>query len=130
MTNEPPKGLRANLRSTYQRFTDKFMEHPKSSMFKRVLLGLALFHAVIQERRKYGPLGWNIRYEYTTGDMLCGVSQLRQLMEQYTEPPYKVIKTLVGHVNYGGRVTDDWDRRCLMTLLDGLLALCLSFFLI
>lgn len=28
-----------------------------------------------------------------------------------------MIRFLSGQINYGGRVTDDWDRRCLMTLI-------------
>ena len=31
--------------------------------------------------------------------------------------PYEVLVNLVGHINYGGRITDDWDRRMVLTVL-------------
>ena len=32
-------------------------------------------------------------------------------------PYFQVLKYTAGQINYGGRVTDDWDRRCIMTIL-------------
>ena len=38
-------------------------------------------------------------------------------LDEYNDAPYKVLTYTAGHINYGGRVTDDWDRRCMMSML-------------
>jgi dynein heavy chain len=39
-------------------------------------------------------------------------------LEEYSDIPFKVLKYTVGEINYGGRVTDDWDRRLIMNILE------------
>ena len=55
LTNEPPRGLRANLRRLYQSMDGRLLEASSweaSVEYKRLLFGLAFFHAVALERRK------------------------------------------------------------------------------
>ncbi|XP_072136794.1 dynein axonemal heavy chain 1 isoform X1 [Mobula birostris] len=119
MTIEPPRGIKANLMKTYTSFSDDFLNScSKVSDFKSLLFSLCLFHGIIIERRKFGPLGFNIPYEFTDGDLRICISQLKMFLEEYTELPFKVLKYTAGEINYGGRVTDDWDRRCIMNILE------------
>ena len=64
LTNEPPRGVKANVARTYNDMTDMPFEscHAKPTAWKKLLFSLSFFHAVVQERRKFGPLGWNIKW--------------------------------------------------------------------
>ncbi|XP_028430624.1 dynein heavy chain 1, axonemal isoform X1 [Perca flavescens] len=119
MTIEPPKGIKANLQKTYLRLTNDFISSStKATHLKSLLLSLCLFHGIALERRKFGPLGFNIPYEFTDGDLNICISQLKMFLDEYQDVPYKVLTYTAGEINYGGRVTDDWDRRCLLSVLE------------
>ena len=81
ITIEPPKGIRANLLGTLSTLSDKKLEACKRpEAFKKLVFGICFFHAVIQERRKFGPLGWNIRYEFNESDLETSLTILRNLL--------------------------------------------------
>ena len=74
MTYEPPKGIKNSLMRSYLSFDHKMFEDcSKSTIWKRLLFGLSFFHAMALERRKFGPLGWNIPYEFSAADLAISV---------------------------------------------------------
>ena len=95
----------------------------KYMAWRNLLFGLCFFHAVIQERRKFGPLGWNIVYEFSDSDLLASKTMLKNFLSESGESdeqddiPWDALKFMTGEINYGGNVTDDFDRILLLVIL-------------
>jgi dynein heavy chain, axonemal len=118
LTMEPPKGLKNNLLRSYLSFDTPFLEtNKKVSAWKKILFGLCFFNALIIERRKYGPLGWNIPYEFSQSDLKISIDQLNMFLNEYEEIPWEALNYMVAEANYGGRVTDPQDRRAILIIL-------------
>jgi dynein heavy chain, axonemal len=123
MTNEPPKGLKANLKNAFYKLTNDLLHRTQQpEEYKKLLYGLSFFHAIVQERRLFGPIGWNIPYEFNDTDYDISRGQLEYFLEHQSDSaakkiPWKVLHFLTSYINYGGRVTDYIDLRTIDVIM-------------
>lgn len=123
LTNEPPQGLKQNMKRAFTFFTKESIDD-KDPKIKTILFALCYFHSVMLERRKFGPKGWNMKYPFSVGDLRDSAIVLNNYMESNAASgklPWDDLKYLFGQIMYGGHIVDDWDRILCSAYLDNLM---------
>ena len=127
-TYEPPPGIRANLLRTFTTVSASRMMKPPNERARMYFL-LAWFHAIVQERLRYSPLGWAKYYEFTESDLRVACDTLDTWIETTAmgrtnlppeKVPWKAIRTLLSDCIYGGKIDNEFDQRLLSSFLEKL----------
>jgi len=120
ITTEPPKGIKANMLKLYNNLVKDVFEKEDCKEIKKysqMLFGLAWFHSLVIERKKFRTLGWNVMYDFNDSDFLFSDKLIRTMVDvpmprgSPQSVQWDAIKFIIAEINYGGRVTDSWDRR-------------------
>jgi dynein heavy chain len=118
LTNEPPAGLKANLQRAFASFSAEMINDMDSRM-RAILFGLCHFHAILIERKKFGPSGFNMMYPFSLGDLRDSSECLANYMENAgTKIPWEDLRYIFGQIMYGGHIVNDFDRLLVVVYLE------------
>lgn len=126
--NEPPPGIKANLLDSLRSISPQRLSQGPAEKVRLYFL-LAWFHAVVQERLRYVPLGWSKSYDFNDSDMASASSTIDRWLTTASrgraniDPatiPWDALRTLVKQSVYGGRVDSDFDQKILDAFVDNL----------
>jgi len=122
MTDEPPSGIKAGLRKSYAWIDTDWLEAVNRDEWRPMVFALCFMHTIVQERRKFGALGFCIPYEFNQTDLEASALYMRNHMTEVElkkgQVSWIAITYMVCEVQYGGRITDDMDRRLFNTYGD------------
>jgi dynein heavy chain 1 len=125
---EPPPGIKANLLRTFSTVSATRMSQVPGERARLYFL-LAWFHAIVQERLRYSPLGWSKAYEFSESDQRVAFDMLDTWIASVSQnraniPPEKLpwdaFSMLLGQSIYGGKIDNEFDQKLLQSFIDRL----------
>ena len=115
ITNEAPVGMRAGLRNSYNWVSQDMLDAVGIFEWRQLLFVMCYMHSIVQERRKFGPIGWNVPYEFNQSDLSACVQFLQNHLtemdaKKLASPTWPTVTYMVSSIQYGGRITDGFDE--------------------
>eukprot|EP01083_Nonionella_stella_P290507 988452_1 len=111
VTQEAPQGMKAGLLRSYTTTVNKDrLQRVDKQEWRDLVFCLCFLHSVVQERRKFGSLGWNIPYEFNESDLDASLLFLEKHMFTAQDISWSTVQYMICEAQYGGRITDDFDR--------------------
>lgn len=103
----------------------KSVKKPLDHAWEKLLFGVCFFHGLLLERQRFGARGWvDSSVIFNDGDLRISLGHLRSfLLASKSDVPIAALNYVIGECNYGGRVTDEMDRRVLLSHLSQFLSL-------
>merc|ERR1719198_709844 len=120
VTLEPPAGLKAGLYRTYSTMvSQELLDKLDLEKWRTLVYTQSFLHSIVQERRKFGPIGWCVPYEYNSSY----IDACLMFLEKHVASSVLIgnpvswitVQYMISEVQYGGRITDDLDRELFNT---------------
>lgn len=115
---EPASGLKANLlRSLSSIPAQRIAKTPAER--SRLYFLVCWFHALVQERLRYQPLGWANSYEFSDSDLRVACDTLDSALDSVAQNrsnvapdklPWLALRTLLSQCIYGGKIDNQFDQ--------------------
>lgn len=133
---EPPVGLKSSLLRTFSLFLENRECNDPRSARLRLYFIVSFLHAIILERRRYTPIGWTKKYEFSDTDFTCALNLIDVWLErssikignnnfsEHIDPsniPWVAIKKILNIAIYGGRLDTAVDSRILESFINHLM---------
>ncbi|BGP45295.1 dynein heavy chain [Rhodotorula kratochvilovae] len=128
LMNEPPPGIRANLLDSLRSLNPKRLASGPAEKTRLYFL-VAWFHAVVQERLRYVPLGWSKAFEFNDSDQEAALNTIDAWIASAAKGranvdpasiPWAAIRSLVRESVYGGKIDTEFDQSLLDSFVETL----------